>query len=143
MIPASLDETAARRCYEGSSYCLGSWESLPASRQAAYRRQAAHICADPDDRRSEVAVAMSAGRRLLQPPRTFTVDELTNRQREVLALLAAGWETKEVARRLGITAWTVYSHVDAVKIRLRVTTRAAAIERWQAWATLALEVEAA
>lgn len=46
---------------------------------------------------------------------------LTPREREVLGLLACGLSAKEIARKLSITARTVESHVD--KLRLKTRTR--------------------
>ena len=46
---------------------------------------------------------------------------LTPREREVLRLLADGMSAKEVALRLNITARTVESHID--KLRLKTRTR--------------------
>ena len=46
---------------------------------------------------------------------------LTPRERDVLALLAQGLSAKEVAIELAITARTVESHID--KLRLKTRTR--------------------
>ena len=55
--------------------------------------------------------------------------ELTNREREVLDLLAAGLRTSQVARRMTLSEKTVRNHVSAVLNKLQVPDRAAAVAR--------------
>jgi DNA-binding NarL/FixJ family response regulator len=55
--------------------------------------------------------------------------ELTNREREVLDLLAAGLRTSQVARRMMLSEKTVRNHVSAVLNKLQVPDRAAAVVR--------------
>ena len=57
------------------------------------------------------------------------VPDLTPRQREVLALLASGRGTAEVARTLFVTEATVRKHLENVYERLGVRSRAAAVAR--------------
>lgn len=54
---------------------------------------------------------------------------ITERQREVLALLARGATDREIARCLNIRARTVQFHVDRIKARLQARTRAEAITK--------------
>jgi DNA-binding NarL/FixJ family response regulator len=51
---------------------------------------------------------------------------LTDREREVLALMAQGFTNKEIGARLTITPNTVKKHVDHILQKLEVSTRAAA-----------------
>jgi DNA-binding NarL/FixJ family response regulator len=48
---------------------------------------------------------------------------LTGREREVLALVAEGWSTRDVATRLGITPGTVQSHVKSILAKLGVHSK--------------------
>jgi ATP/maltotriose-dependent transcriptional regulator MalT len=52
--------------------------------------------------------------------RQFTI---TRRQREVVALIAAGCSNDEVGQRLGISPRTVKAHCDALRQKLGVARR--------------------
>jgi DNA-binding NarL/FixJ family response regulator len=76
----------------------------------------------------EVVVAVAS----LRPPRPLIRSEhqlrqlaafLTPRERECLAMLAQGLDTVEIAKRLGVSAATVRSHVQAVLTKLGVRNR--------------------
>jgi DNA-binding NarL/FixJ family response regulator len=54
------------------------------------------------------------------------VAALTDRERQVLALLGAGLSNRQIARRLDVVEGTVKAHVSAVLARLGVPNRAAA-----------------
>jgi HD-GYP domain-containing protein (c-di-GMP phosphodiesterase class II) len=51
---------------------------------------------------------------------------LTEREAEVISLLARGWQTKQVARALGISAKTADRHIQNAYAKIGVSTRAAA-----------------
>jgi DNA-binding NarL/FixJ family response regulator len=55
--------------------------------------------------------------------------QLTEREHEVLALLAAGRDNAAVARRLGVTSKTVRNHVSNIITKLHVVDRSGAIIR--------------
>ena len=55
--------------------------------------------------------------------------ELTPREREVLELVARGWDNPRIASRLGIADKTVRNLVSNVFVKLRVADRAAAIAK--------------
>jgi DNA-binding NarL/FixJ family response regulator len=59
-------------------------------------------------------------------------DALTVRQRQVLAALARGRHTKEIARDLGVTEATVKTHLARACERLGAATRAEAVARYVA-----------
>jgi two-component system, NarL family, nitrate/nitrite response regulator NarL len=52
---------------------------------------------------------------------------LSNREREILALLADGLVNKQIAARLGISTNTVKTHLELLFDKLDVTTRAEAV----------------
>ncbi|MBI3242601.1 MAG: response regulator transcription factor [Chloroflexi bacterium] len=54
-------------------------------------------------------------------------DELTEREREVLALLTRGCTNRQIAEALLITPNTVKKHVDHILQKLNVSNRAAAV----------------
>ncbi|MBS1905154.1 MAG: response regulator transcription factor [Actinobacteria bacterium] len=58
--------------------------------------------------------------------------ELTDRERDVLALLADDLGTAVIARRLGLTEKTVYNYVATVLAKLRARDRGEAAERARA-----------
>jgi DNA-binding NarL/FixJ family response regulator len=55
--------------------------------------------------------------------------QLTERETEVLGLLASGKDNAGVARRLGISAKTVRNHVSNIITKLHVSDRSGAILR--------------
>lgn len=75
---------------------------------------------DPD---AVAAVVESAGQRALRLDRP---NGLTNREGQVLALLARGLLTRQVARALGISVKTADRHVQNIYAKIGVSSRAAA-----------------
>jgi ATP/maltotriose-dependent transcriptional regulator MalT len=53
-----------------------------------------------------------------QPP-----PRITERQRQVVELIAAGYSNEEVGRRLGISARTAKAHADVLRRKLGVARR--------------------
>jgi DNA-binding NarL/FixJ family response regulator len=70
-------------------------------------------------------IASLGGVRTEPPPRS--VEPLTLREREVLALLAAGLGNKELGQRLRITVQTVKNHVHRILEKLQVHRRREAV----------------
>jgi len=67
------------------------------------------------------------------PPRTAaTFDELTEREHEVLALVAEGFGNHRIAHRLSVAPKTVRNHVYNILIKLQASDRADAIARARA-----------
>jgi two-component system, NarL family, response regulator NreC len=66
----------------------------------------------------------SLGAALAAPPSAGPIEELSEREREVLRLLALGHTNKEIAEQLIVSVRTVESHRAHVMTKLRVTTRA-------------------
>ena len=67
----------------------------------------------------------NGGRKIPAMTRTTTATEapLTDRQREVVALIAAGCSNDEVGRSLGISSRTAKAHSDALRMKLGVARR--------------------
>ncbi len=66
-----------------------------------------------------------------QPSFDPELDQLTQREREVLRLIARGYTYKEIARELYISQKTVETHVSSVLRKLQLSTR----HQLTAWAT--------
>jgi HD-GYP domain-containing protein (c-di-GMP phosphodiesterase class II) len=75
---------------------------------------------DPD---MVVAVAEAAGQ---EPPQISRPAGLTDREVEVIALLARGKATKQIAADLGISAKTADRHIQNIYGKIEVSSRAAA-----------------
>jgi DNA-binding NarL/FixJ family response regulator len=58
------------------------------------------------------------------PPESTTLDELTDREREVMALVAAGLTNAEIAGRLIVSPATAKTHVSRAMIKLGARDRA-------------------
>ena len=54
-------------------------------------------------------------------------EQLTPRQREILALMAAGYRNREIAQDLVITEATVVNHIHGIFRRLGVSSRTQAV----------------
>jgi DNA-binding NarL/FixJ family response regulator len=57
------------------------------------------------------------------------VEELTERESEILELLAEGIGNKEIARRLGISEHTAKFHISSILGKLSVSNRTEAVAR--------------
>ncbi len=64
-----------------------------------------------------------------RPPGPDPLPELSDREREVLKLMAAGDNNKEIADRLVISGKTVSNHITNIFSKLQVATRAEAVAR--------------
>jgi len=96
-------------------------EPLPADRAAEALAQEAR--AGRLDTDAVAAVLEAAGQRA---PRLSRPAGLTEREAEVIALVARGLQTKQVARALGISVKTADRHIQNVYGKIGVSTRAAA-----------------
>ncbi|MFI1018380.1 response regulator transcription factor [Streptomyces sp. NPDC020965] len=56
--------------------------------------------------------------------------DLSPRQAQILSLIAEGCCDKEIARRLGVSARTVDSHLQRLYSRYQVHTRASMVAKW-------------
>jgi HD-GYP domain-containing protein (c-di-GMP phosphodiesterase class II) len=92
----------------------------PAQAAETLRREAAAGRLGPD---AVAAVLEAAGHRVSRIERPAG---LTEREAEVIVLLARGLQTKQVARRLGISIKTADHHIQNAYAKIGVSTRAAA-----------------
>ena len=95
----------------------------------------AEACRDrdrADEGGGHVAASLASVHLLPVPCRAgaVTAAPLTQRESEVLALVAAGWTNHRVGRALGITERTVRKHVGNVYDKLGVSGRTAAAAWW-------------
>lgn len=76
-----------------------------------------------------IAERMMTYFREVHPPQAVTrlFPELTDRERDVLARIAAGRENAEIARDLGISVKTIRNHTSNIFAKLQVAHRAQAI----------------
>jgi DNA-binding NarL/FixJ family response regulator len=96
-------------------------EPLPPERAARILAGEAHAGQlDPD---AVAAVLEAAGQRA---PRVERPAGLTDREVEVVAMLAHGLQTKQVARALGISVKTADRHIQNAYRKIGVSSRAAA-----------------
>jgi DNA-binding NarL/FixJ family response regulator len=71
--------------------------------------------------RGESVVDPEVIRTLVARPRLDNpLDRLTDREREVLALMAEGWSNQGIGDRLFLSAKTVEGHVGAIMTKLRI-----------------------
>jgi DNA-binding NarL/FixJ family response regulator len=62
--------------------------------------------------------------RAKEPPPTGPLDELTEREREVMALVAGGLSNEEIAERLVVSPATAKTHVSRAMVKLAARDRA-------------------
>jgi DNA-binding CsgD family transcriptional regulator len=79
--------------------------------------------------RETIAVARTAAA-MFVAPESHIEALLTRREREVVALMAAGGTNAEIANRLVISEGTVKSHVKHILRKLRASNRAEAVSRY-------------
>jgi DNA-binding NarL/FixJ family response regulator len=76
----------------------------------------------------------SASRSQSLTPLSAHVGSLTDKQREVLALMVRGHSNKQIARELNIAETTVKTHVSAILRKLGVASRVQAVVAASDWA---------
>jgi DNA-binding NarL/FixJ family response regulator len=62
--------------------------------------------------------------RAKQPPSTAALEELTDREREVMALAAGGLSNEQIAERLVVSVATAKTHVSRAMVKLGMRDRA-------------------
>jgi DNA-binding NarL/FixJ family response regulator len=95
----------------------------------AWDRHLGSRLGDPPSKRSRRPAA--------QRSRPVEVDELTQREREVLDLMALGDRNAQIARKLGVSERTVEHHVGSIFSKLGVENRVQAVNRVRGEANMA------
>jgi DNA-binding CsgD family transcriptional regulator len=98
----------------------------PAFARAAARDALWHECADGRLDRTAVEALLSVDGQYAGHPRAPRPAGLSDREVEVLRLIARGRSNREVARQLWISPKTVGHHVEHIYAKIAVTTRPAA-----------------
>ena len=75
--------------------------------------------------------AVASGLTIFEPKAEQPEPMLSEREREVLALIAAGSTNREIAERLYLSPHTVKEHTSALYRKLRARNRAEAVQRAQ------------
>jgi len=78
--------------------------------------------------RGNLVLPQALATELMQPqPAAAAPGQLTERETDVLRMLALGQSNKEIARKLNISATTVRSHVSNILMKLNVSNRTQAV----------------
>ena len=117
-----LEEGRARLALARARAAEGSPLAAPAARDACDRFERLGASRDADEAAALLRELGGAGRTAVRGER----DELTAREREVLALVASGLSNGEIAERLVIAPKTAEHHVGKVLSKLGVRSRAEA-----------------
>jgi len=117
-----LEEGRARLALARAHAAEGSPLAAPAARDACARFERLGARRDADEAAALLRDLGGAGRTAVRGER----DELTAREREVLALVASGLSNGEIAERLVIAPKTAEHHVGKVLSKLGVRSRAEA-----------------
>ncbi len=97
--------------------------AYPADRAASILRQDVHT-GRLDGEVVETVLAVASGER---PARVRATSALSERELEVVRLLAGGHANKEISRRLAISENTVRHHLESVYAKLEARTRTGAV----------------
>ncbi len=121
-VMGSLAETEGLSCSRGCATALMAG-GLESARHTGFRwcREPYHLWCVPA---GEVAVCTLCSATPRQPE---DWERLTPRQLDVLGLVAAGKTTAGIAARLEMSAATVRTHVEHIRTKLGVATRAAMV----------------
>ena len=87
--------------------------------EAALNSDMSEVIGEAASRGGDAALALAIGR----PPRKKEPGKLSDREREVLQLVAEGFHNDEIGRRLFISPKTVKTHLQNVYEKLRVNSR--------------------
>jgi DNA-binding NarL/FixJ family response regulator len=119
--PTPGPETAADALGAGACGLIDRHAEVAALRQAFVQAAAGELVI-PDQDLASIIARIDGLRRA-----ACGIDTLTEREVEVLGLLADGWATGEIAQQLGISPTTVQSHVKNVLGKLGVHSKMEAV----------------
>jgi two-component system, NarL family, response regulator LiaR len=109
----------------GASGFLGKGEAAEEVLAAAKAAAEGEVLIDPATLTR--LLAQVARERELHREASMLLDDLTDREREILQLLAEGLHTEEVARRIGLSTETVKSDTKRAILKLEADTRVHAV----------------
>ena len=89
------------------------------------------ILGDPFDTVEQVRGALSDRRH-----RVPLIEDVSEKEKQVLMLLAAGFQDPQIAARLGMSKNTVRGHGQSINNKMCVSTRAGAVSRALSWGLL-------
>lgn len=90
---------------------------------AIERVHAGEAWLDPSLTARVLSEVSASGKAKKSDPEEAKIASLTDREREVLALVSEGLKNKEIADRLFISEWTVRHHITAIFSKLEVSDR--------------------
>lgn len=122
-LPAEARLLAAADCYQAMTHARPHRERLDPERAAAELQ--AQVRAGRLDSAAVQAVLTVAGHPAKAGSRVFPAG-LSDRETQVLTLLARGHSNRQIASQLGITPKTAGHHVEHLYAKIGVSTRAAA-----------------
>jgi HD-GYP domain-containing protein (c-di-GMP phosphodiesterase class II) len=122
-LPLSARVLAAADVFQAATE-MRTYRAARTPEQAAslVRQEASGGRLDPDVAEAVIASAGASAPRRLRAPST-----LTERELEIVRLLASGYANREIAHRLEISDNTVRHHLESVYAKLDVTTRTGAV----------------
>ncbi|HYU33000.1 MAG TPA: response regulator transcription factor [Thermoanaerobaculia bacterium] len=107
-----------------AAFAAGAWGYLPkTSAPEEIERAVREILADRFYVSPAVARAAIGTARGCESPPPVDGETLTQREQDILRLLAEGMGNKQIARRLGVAVTTVRTHLSSVYEKLRLESR--------------------
>lgn len=129
----TLARTGGSFSQRQSELLVGSGRHIASALQRANRRDRPALQIAPSMRWLGAdacpGIALAARPAISPPPRVAALT-LSDRERQVLSLVATGMTDAQVARKLRLSPTTVSRHLHRIYTRLGVPNRVAAVQRW-------------